>query len=126
MPLDYESSQTRQANFKGADGGALILAGCVGFAVTFPAVFLAIISAGAGHGDYLWARLLFPYSMVLAMLTGSIGPISIGVAFIQFPVYGAGLVWFARSRRLWVMAVAIGVLLHFLMFVIASRDSSFT
>ena len=61
----------------------------VGVLVTLPALWLAWISAGGGHGDYLWAKLLFPYTMIVPMLRGCpiIMPLIV-VGLVQFPIYG--------------------------------------
>ena len=60
----------------------------MGAVITPFALGAAIASAGAGHGDYLFAKLLFPYSMLLTSLTGTITYPLIGLALIQFPLYG--------------------------------------
>ncbi len=60
-----------------------------GVVLTLPALLLAFISAGGGHGTYLWAKVFFPYTMIIPSLTG--GPISLPLfvlVFVQFPVYG--------------------------------------
>lgn len=63
------------------------------------AFVIAIVSAGAGHGDYVGARALFPIPMLLTLLQGnSIGPLSMVLAMIQFPLYGAFLSAVARER----------------------------
>jgi hypothetical protein len=50
--------------------GTLVGAG-VGAVIAGPAILGAIMSGGAGHGSYVAARLLFPFSMLLARLEGS-------------------------------------------------------
>jgi len=55
------------------------------------ALFLAVVSGGAGHGDYLWARILFPYTMLSTLRVGSITGPFIWLAIVQFPVYGVAL-----------------------------------
>jgi hypothetical protein len=76
-----------------------ILAGvALGTLIELPALLVAIASSGAGHGDYVAARALFPLSMLLTLLEGSIGVFSGGLALLQFPLYGALLGW-ARWRR---------------------------
>ena len=57
--------------------------------ITPVAIFLAWASAGAGHGDYVFARLFFPYSMLLTRTCGDqiLGPLVV-LAFGQFPAYG--------------------------------------
>ena len=88
----------------------------IGFAlgtlVAFPALMLAFISAGAGHGDYAFARALFPASMLLTLAEGQIGPLSLTVGFLQFPIYGGLCAWaMARRNYLPVIAIAIGHLI---------------
>ena len=62
----------------------------VGAVVTVPAVALALSSIGDGHGDYGFARLLFPFSMLLAaLLTREITTPLIILALLQFPTCGA-------------------------------------
>lgn len=53
------------------------------------AILAAIGSAGAGHGSYVAARILFPFSMLLVLVEGSIGPVAMAVGLLQFPTYGA-------------------------------------
>jgi len=60
--------------------------GCL---ITAPAIFAAVMSAGAGHGTYIAARVLFPFSLLLTRLEGSIGPFAVGVGVLQFTIYGA-------------------------------------
>jgi hypothetical protein len=70
----------------------------IGVLLTAPTAFLAVMSAGAGHGHYEMARLFFPYTMLLTRLTGdSITSPLIVLALMQFPLYGA-VMGAARSR----------------------------
>jgi len=52
------------------------------------ALLLAFWSGGYGHGDYLAAKILFPFPMALATVTQSIGAPSLTLAVIQYPAYG--------------------------------------
>ncbi len=63
-----------------------------GLVFTTPAVFLAMLSSGGGHGDYQFARAAFPVPMLLTF-NGPINPLSLVTALVQFPVYG----WIAGS-----------------------------
>jgi len=49
----------------------------------------AIASGGAGHGSYVAARMLFPFSFLLTLVEGGIGPIGAGLGLLQYPLYGA-------------------------------------
>jgi hypothetical protein len=55
--------------------------------VTPIALLLGIGSAGAGHGDYRFAMILFPYTLLSTAVFNSITPFII-LAIIQFPLYG--------------------------------------
>ena len=88
----------------------------IGIGVTFPSIILAIISGGAGHGSYLFACLLFPYTMLLTLAQDDTISLPLRVlALIQFPVYGA-IVGFSvsvlKNRRL-IPAVLIFIHLAF-------------
>jgi hypothetical protein len=58
-------------------------------AATPVCLFLGIASGGAGHGDYVLARVLFPATMLAAVLfAGSISAPLVALAVAQFPLYG--------------------------------------
>lgn len=63
-----------------------------GLAFSIPALFLAMLSSGGGHGDYQFARAAFPVPMLLTF-NAWINPLSLVAALVQFPVYG----WIAGS-----------------------------
>jgi hypothetical protein len=83
----------------------------IGILLTPPTLLLAFLSAGGGHGDYVWAKLFFPYTLMPSVLTDT--PISlwlVALAFVQFPVYGVLLGASASSlRRAAVAAIVIGI-----------------
>ena len=54
----------------------------IGLCFTPIALLLALFSAGAGHGNYVLARLLYP-------IPNTITGLSVGLAVAQFPAYGA-------------------------------------
>ncbi|MER9316620.1 hypothetical protein NKI31_14125 [Mesorhizobium sp. M0659] len=73
----------------------------VGLGITRVAFFLTLYSAGAGHGDYGLARLLYPVPMLATLLTNTtITGLSIGLAALQFPAYGAFVAGAGGSRWL--------------------------
>lgn len=60
----------------------------VGVSVGALAVCIAIWCAGGGHGTYIPAALLFPYTMAIAAPLGIIVWPLLGLAIVQFPGYG--------------------------------------
>lgn len=80
-----------------------------GVLVALPAIMVAAISGGAGHGDYVAARGLFPAPMLLTLLEHDrIGAFSIGVGLLQFPIYGALLGW-SVARKNYLPAVVVAL-----------------
>ncbi len=67
--------------------GGLVVAGLAGWA--------SVSAAGAGHGTYQPAALLFPYAMVIAGAVGSIPSVALAIAAGQYPAFGAMI---ARAR----------------------------
>ena len=65
------------------------------------AAFVAVGAAGAGHGTYVPAAVLFPYTMFFSVLVGSIAPVLVALALVQYPVYGALLALVRSSTRIW-------------------------
>ena len=77
-------------------------------------LFLGMASSGMGHGDYFLAKLLFPFTMILAGLSGSITSPLILLAVAQYPLYGA-IFGFANERGKLPLATGIVVTIHALM-----------
>ena len=73
------------------------------------ALILAIGSAGVGHGDYFWAMILFPYTMLSALVFDEITPPFILLAIIQFPLYGIMLAFAAERNRFLLSAIGLAV-----------------
>jgi len=71
----------------------------IGVVFTPLALWTAFASAGAGHGSYFLAKLLFPYSMLLTRTAGdTITTPLIGLALVQFPLYGWLVASFSPTR----------------------------
>ncbi|MES0024979.1 MULTISPECIES: hypothetical protein [unclassified Mesorhizobium] len=68
----------------------------VGLGITPVAFFLALYSAGAGHGDYGLARLLYPVPMLATLLTNT----TITGRCAAVPAYGAFVAGAGGSRWL--------------------------
>lgn len=122
QPLDYQSPLPRHAKTRSA---AIGVGAGVGAALTLPAIFLAILSSGAGHGTYLFARLFFPYPMLLTPLTGgSIAAPSMVLAFLQLPIEGALIGLALASKRPLLAGAVLGA--HLVAFGLCSSLSNFT
>ena len=99
---EYGHPERRPRGLTGGGIGAL----CGAF-LTLPALLLAFISAGAGHGHYTFARLLFPIPMLATLLTNNqISNTLIVAAILQFPFYGL-IVGFGIGRRKMLPVVAV-------------------
>jgi hypothetical protein len=61
-----------------------------GAAVGAVGCFTAVLLAGGGHGSYLPAKFLFPFTMGSIYWLGSITKPFVFLAIVQFPFYG----WF--------------------------------
>ncbi len=60
------------------------------------ALFSGFESAGAGHGNYFMAKLLFPFTMLSTLMFESITVPFVFLAILQFPIYGTVLGWMNR------------------------------
>jgi hypothetical protein len=61
------------------------------------ALTIAVVMAGGGHGSYAPAKLLFPYTMLIA--GSSIGFFGMLLAIVQWPLYAASLASATPARR---------------------------
>jgi len=75
----------------------------VGLVATPFTLLLALSSAGAGHGDYFWAKVFYPYTMLSAMAFGSITIPFIVVAILELSAYGVviGTGWSQGKLKLY-------------------------
>ena len=55
--------------------------------ITILSLFLVVSFAGGGHGTYLPAKLMYPFSMLAAEFEGQIGFGAIMLAIVQIPTY---------------------------------------
>jgi len=69
-----------------------------GLVATPLCLLLAIASGGAGHGDYFWAKIIYPYTMLSTLLFNSITLPFIVLAVVQLPIYGV-LLSIGRARN---------------------------
>jgi hypothetical protein len=83
----------------------------VGALLTPLCLLLAIGSGGAGHGNYFYAKLLYPYTMLPALGEGAIWLPAILFAVFQFPLYGL-IYALAAKRRKQAIAAIVLVIAH--------------
>lgn len=62
------------------------------FIITFLCLLVTIIFAGGGHGTYIPAKIIFPFTMLLANLNREINLIGFTLALIQIPIYSQILI----------------------------------
>ena len=80
----------------------------IGVAVTPVVLILAMVSMGAGHGDYLWAKLFFPV-LTFAMVCGA-GVFVFPFVFVQYPFFGWYIGRCISKRRFVRLAVILLIL----------------
>ncbi|HEY9402260.1 MAG TPA: hypothetical protein VIQ24_06180 [Pyrinomonadaceae bacterium] len=83
----------------------------IGALLTPVCLLLAIGSGGAGHGDYFYAMLLYPCTMLSALVFDSITIPFILFAVLQFPLYGALFGLAAAKGRGLIASLAI-IIMH--------------
>jgi hypothetical protein len=96
----------------------------VGILITPVLLFMAAVSTGAGHGSYAAAIVLYPLSIVIMVLFAGVAPsdafatqtiqtismvLIIGLAILQFPLYGFVLSY-ARLKNRWWLTVGAGII----------------
>lgn len=74
-------------------------------------LFLGIASAGAGHGNYFLAKLLFPFTMLSTVPLGLITTPFILLALAQFPVYGM-ILGHANEKGRFMRVASVVLLIH--------------
>jgi hypothetical protein len=96
-----------------------ILVGTLGgVALGAASIVIAVAYAGGGHGTYAPAKILFPYTMCLAMaIAGSITPPLMALALLEFPLYGFSI-GRAASRGQTKTVVYLIIILHTLTWVL--------
>lgn len=73
-------------------------------------LYLAWQSGGYGHGDYSWAKILFPYSLLTTILSQEITFPAVILAFVQFPIYGIAVATaFGSPRRMGIALISVCV-----------------
>src|SRR5438874_193743 len=80
-------------------------------------LLIGIASGGAGHGNYILAKLLFPFTMFSTIFFGSITEPFITLALIQYPAYGV-ISGFANRKNRLLLASAIVFTIHGVMAVV--------
>jgi hypothetical protein len=81
---------------------------------------IAVMAAGGGHGTYMPAKILFPYTMLSTITMERITSPYVLLAILQFPLYGLflGFTLSRGSRLFWTTACLLSVL-HLGAFAIA-------
>jgi hypothetical protein len=75
------------------------------------AISLVIFTAGAGHGSYALARILFPFTMLSTVFGSYIGGFYVAIGLLQYLIYGLIVAVSLRANRTY-KAVATIVVAH--------------
>ncbi len=97
----------------------------ISLVVTPIALVLGILSAGAGHGDYFLAKILFPYTLLSTVVFETINNFFLLVAITQSPIYGIILALSVRSDKFKVVSsllIAIHILFVVLCFLLIGEN----
>jgi hypothetical protein len=84
--------------------------------------------AGAGHGTYIPAIVLFPYTMGIAVALGNIAVPLVVLALAQYPAYAALLGCASSQRRrraIWVILARLHVAAVLVTLAFAATDDTF-
>jgi len=74
------------------------------------ALFLAFLSAGGGHGDYLFFKLLFPIPMYFGVMHHLLDIPMMVLLFVQYPIIG--LAPLVANRKKVICFYTVFVALH--------------
>lgn len=86
-------------------------------------LLIALLFAGGGHGTYSPAKVLFPYTMISAVLFGAFTVPSVLLGIFQFPIYGLALG--IANKKGWFVPVAGFILFwHFTALILCFMISS--
>ena len=91
------------------------------------AIAVTFVSAAGGHGNYVAAKILFPYSLALTRFTHVITRPLVTVAIAQYPAYALvflGVGPGRQSRIRWIVLVVVHGAAVLVAFQLA--DSTFT
>ena len=88
--------------------------------ITFLCLLVTIIFAGGGHGTYVPAKIIFPFTMLLAKLNNEINFIGLLLALIEIPIYNQILIKKPKCKYL-----LIGIHLFAVVLCFYFNDKSF-
>ncbi len=82
-------------------------------------LFITVLTAAGGHGSYMPAKILFPWTMAATAFTdGAITQPLVAMAIVQYPLYGIMLDWARAAARLRLGMLAIAGV-HFVAVAVA-------
>jgi hypothetical protein len=80
--------------------------------ITPLALFVGFVSTGAGHGNYVLARIIFPYTFAYWHFSNNAIPSSLAIlGFLQIPIYG-GLLALPSSKYIMLLVGTVLATLH--------------
>jgi len=90
------------------------------------AFILALLSTGAGHGDYFFVKVFFPITMYVWFIHWRLPGLMMTLPFIQYPMVGLAPFIFARRRRKYFYALLLAVNLYFLVLVFVRENYKYS
>jgi hypothetical protein len=64
------------------------LGAILGVVIGVLAITVVVFAAAGGHGTYVPAVIAFPVAMLTTRFTNTISAVAVGLAVLQFPLYG--------------------------------------
>lgn len=104
--VNHELPEVPPAESRGTRAAAAGAGAAFGAAVTVPAVIIAFISGGFGHGDFVAFKVLYPIPLLLANIFENLAPGVLLIGLFQFPLYGA-LLFMGTLRSASVLAALL-------------------
>jgi hypothetical protein len=96
-----------------------------GFIVGAIAVWIVAVTVAGGHGSYVPAAILFPFSMAPSVAIGYVPTILIIVGLAQYPLYGVFAAYRGASRSKFLWLGGIHTIAACAAYVAVVRSSNF-
>jgi len=95
-------------------------------AFEFVALILALLSTGAGHGDYFFVKLFYPITMYTWYIHRKLPCLMMILPFIQYPTVGLVPFIFAKKQRKYFYVLFLVINIYFMILVFERENYSYS